>query len=243
MNQTLKGEALPELSVEEITDLAQSYLAGDPSVEQAQRLNTALQEDPQAALEMLTRMQDALDPAPPGGLSPADWPAVDASVETYIQDRASHSSGPWLRWKAWLRGRGGGRAKPAGESAPAAASAPRPRFRWLTRGFAALAGLALALVLALALGYALVAQGAVKRPHSLRLPRFHLFSASAGPKPTAPAPAAPVMPAPPPTPKPAAAGSGTAVRALQPMAGGPLPSELPHLTPMPSGKLDLDPQP
>jgi hypothetical protein len=245
------GDALPELSVEEISRLARQYLAGDPTVAEAQRLNSALQEDPQAALELLTRMQEALDQAQPGGMSPAEWQEVDASVEAIIREMASHSTGPLLRLKVWL-------LKHSRQRAKAASSPSRP----LARTLASLAGMALALLLALGLAYAFVAHGGLQRIRSLHLHLSlpHLSSSVAPPAKPAPAPSpAPAVAAPTaalaspapaaaraqamPSPAPAAAKLGAAVRAEQPPSSGPLPSELPPVTPMPSGKLNLEQEP
>ncbi|GEM_PF-7060969 len=246
---------MPELSVEEIARLARKYLAGDPTVEEAQRLNMALQDDPQASLELLTRMQEALDQAQPGGMSPADWQEVDASVEALIREKASHSSGPLMRLKVWL-------LKHSRKAKAAAAAPSRPAARTL----AILAGAALALALVLALAYAMVARGGLKRLQGLHLHLPHLGAAAspaqpaAAPAPSpakpgaalaAPAPAlAPVAPAPAiaraqpvPSPLPLAAKPGTAVRAEQLPSSAELPSELPPVTPMPSGKLDIEQEP
>jgi len=228
-------------------------------VAEAQRLSSALQEDPQAALELLTRMQEALDQAQPGGMSPADWQEVDSLVESAIREMASHSTGPMMRLKVWMLKHS--RQRPKAASAPA-----RP----LARTLASLAGIALALLLAAGLAYAFVAHGGLKRIRSLhvnwQLPHLGSFASAPAkpapapaPSPASPAPApvaaapAPLAPAPAavaparaqaaPSPAPSLAKPGTAVRAEQVSSAGPLPSELPPVTPMPSGKLNLEQEP
>jgi pyruvate/2-oxoglutarate dehydrogenase complex dihydrolipoamide acyltransferase (E2) component len=76
---------LVDLSVEEISGLARKYLAGVADEASVQKLSAALADDPQAALELLTQMQEALDQASPGGLSPMQWKDVDQNILAHIR--------------------------------------------------------------------------------------------------------------------------------------------------------------
>jgi hypothetical protein len=85
-------EVLAELSVEEVGTLAKKFLIGQADVESGGKLQQVVDEDPTAALELLTQMQDALDHVTPYGLNPDQWKEVDAKVLPFIQGHSKKSA-------------------------------------------------------------------------------------------------------------------------------------------------------
>jgi hypothetical protein len=232
---------LAELSVEEVSALAKKFLIGQADVQSGAKLQQVVDEDPTAALELLTQMQDALDHVSPYGLNPDQWKDVDFKVLPVIQGRARKSGGGLFAGLFGGRGKRAakpkatkvkrrssspaltGRAEKKKEEVKAEEAASETEAAALEEGGGSTGVIVMAVLLLLAAG----AGGA-----------YWWFFARVKPQP--PRKAVVVLPTPTPTASPTPNLGARRGVPPPPMQDAPVPAEIPPATPKPAGQVNLD---